>query len=118
MASAPEINIVADKRVPFDDTIPEMAIDYSGATALMEVRAEPGDTGDAVLSLSTALASGEGIAISYDAGYADPEEVDPPGATIVQLLINETTLEGLELAADPDKDATYYYDIHLTPDGG
>jgi len=118
MASAPEINIVADKRVPFDDVIPEMAIDYSSATASMQVRNEPGDSGTPVLSLSTTLASGEGIVITYDAVYPDPEGVDAPGASIIRLLINETTLEALSLAADASEDATYHYDIHLTPSGG
>ncbi|MBL4716961.1 MAG: hypothetical protein JKZ02_00630 [Erythrobacter sp.] len=118
MPSAPTINITADKQVPFDDTIPEMAVDYSDASALMQVRYEPGDSGDPVLELSTTLAGGEGIVIAYDAGYADPEGINPPGATIIQLLLNEATLEAMAGAANTSEDAVYHYDIHLTPSGG
>lgn len=118
MASAPEINIVADKRVPFDDTIPEMGVDYSDATASMEIRSEPGAQGAALVSLGMSVAGGEGLAITHDAAYPDPETGEADDATIVQIIVNETTLEGLAYNADPAEAVTLYYDIHLTPDGG
>lgn len=119
MASAPEIPIVAYKRVPFDDTIPDHRGDYTGATALMEVRPEPGADGAPVLSLSTTLASGEGIVITYDAGYVTQHNGTTfTGASLVQILINEATLEVLDYAASPDEGATYHYDMHITPSGG
>jgi hypothetical protein len=119
MASAPEINIVADKRVPFDDVIPDHRGDYTGATALMEVRPEPGADGTPVLSLSTALVSGEGIVITYDDEYVTERNgTIYTGASLVQILINETTLEAIDYAASPDERATYHYDMHITPSGG
>jgi hypothetical protein len=119
MASAPEINIVAYKRVPFDDTIPDFRGDYTGATALMEVRPEPGADGTPVLSLSTALASGQGIVITYDDEYVTEHQGETfTGASLVQILINEATLEALDYAASPDEPATYHYDMHITPSGG
>ncbi len=117
MASAPEINIVADKRVPFDETIPEMGMDDSGATAAMEIRVEPGAQGSALVSLGMSSNGGEGIAITYDDEYPDPETDELDGASIVRIIINETTLEGLSYNADPSKPLVLYYDIHLTPSG-
>ena len=100
MASAPEINIVADKRVPFDETIPDFRGDYTGATALMEVRSEPGAEGTPVISLSTTLSSGEGIVVTYDDEYTiEHNGVTYTGASLIQILINETTLEGIDYAA-------------------
>jgi hypothetical protein len=118
MASPPQINIVASKRVPFDDTIPMMGVDYSGATPLMEIRPEPGGTGDPLVSLEASVAGGEGIVVSWDADFPDPDGIMADGATIVRVIINETTLEGLAYNAPPESDLTLYYDIHLTPVDG
>lgn len=119
MASAPTINIEADKRVPFDETIPDFRSDYTGATALMEVRPQPGADGTPVLSLSTTLASGEGIVITYDPDYTVTHQgVTYTGASLIQILINEATLEALSYAAPPETGAVYSYDMHITPSGG
>ena len=118
MASIPQINILAPKRVPFDDTIPMMAVDYSGATPLMEIRAEPGDTGSALVSLGLSTSGSEGITVTYDSGYPDPDGLLPDGATVVRIIINETTLESLAYGADPAEDVELFYDIHLAPSGG
>jgi hypothetical protein len=118
MASTPQIDISAEKRVPFDDTIAEMWIDYSGATPLMEIRAEPGDSGTALVSLGASTAGSEGIAITYDADYPDPDGGDVTGASLIDIIINEATLEGLAYGADTAKAVPLYYDLHLTPSGG
>jgi hypothetical protein len=116
MAAAPQIDIAADKRVPFDDTIAEMLVDYTGATPLMEIRSEPGASGTPLVSLGASTAGSEGIAISYDATYADPDGGDP-GASLIQIIINEATLEGLAYGADPAVPVPLYYDLHVTPSG-
>ena len=118
MADVPQINIVAPKRVPFDDTIPAMVVNYDGAAPLMEIRAEPGAPGDPIVTLGASTSAGEGMTVTYDANYPDPDGVLPDGATIVRIIINETTLEGLEYGADPSQPVELYYDIHLTPSGG
>ncbi|MXP42997.1 hypothetical protein [Allopontixanthobacter sediminis] len=118
MAAIPQINIIAPKRVPFDDTIPVTVLDYTGATPLMEIRAEPGDQGGALVSLGASSSGSEGIAITYEAGYLDPDTGDVVGASIVRIIINETTLEGLAYGADPSQSVTLYYDLHLAPSGG
>ena len=118
MATIPQINIVAPKRVPFDDTIHAMVVDYSGATPLMEIRTHPGASGSALVSLGASTSGGEGITVTYDAGYPDPDGELPDGATVVRILINETTLESLAYGADTSQPVELYYDIHLTPSGG
>lgn len=118
MTAPVEINIAAEKRVPFDDSIAEMGADYSGATPAMEIRAEPGDQGTALVSLGASSSGSEGIVVTYDSDYPDPEGVLPDGATLVRIIINETTLEGLDYGGDPAEPVTLYYDIHLTPSGG
>ena len=118
MANPPTINIVAPKRVPFDDTIPMMGLDYSGATPAMEIRPEPGDSGTALVSLGASTSGSQGIVVTWDAGYPDPDGIMDDGASIVRIIINETTLEGLAYGADPADDVVLHYDLHLTPSGG
>jgi hypothetical protein len=116
MAAVPQVNIVAQKRVPFDDTIPDFRGDYSGATPLMEIRPDPGGSGDPLVSLGASTAGSEGIAITYDADYAfEYRGVTYTGASLVQIIIDEATLEGLSYGADPADPVVLYYDIHLTP---
>jgi hypothetical protein len=122
MATPPQIDIVASKRVPFDDIIAEMLVDYSDATPLMELRTLPGAQGDPVESFGVSVAGAEGIEITYDEDYTDPDPDSPTygediGASIIRIIIDEATLEALSYAAKPEQRAEYYYDIHLDPDG-
>jgi hypothetical protein len=119
MASAPQINIVASKHVPFDDTIPDFRTDYTGATPLMEIRPEPGGTGDPLVSLGASTAGSQGIAISYDPDYAfEYRGITYTGASLIEIIIDEATLEGLAYGADPEDPVVLAYDLHLTPSGG
>lgn len=118
MAAVPTIPIVASKRVPFDDSIAMMGVDYSGANVAMEIRPEPGGTGTAMVSLGASISGGQGLTVTYDADYPDPDGTMPDGATLVRVIINETTLEGLAYGADRADPVTLHYDIHLTPSGG
>lgn len=113
-----KISIEAAKRAPFDDTIPVMAIDYTGAVLAMEIRNEPGDQGDPLATLGASVGGGQGLSLEWDPDYPDPETEIPDGATIIRIRINETTLEGLPYASDPAADRRFYYDLHLTPAGG
>lgn len=118
MATAPQIDIIAPKRVPFDNNIVEMGVDYSGATAAMEIRAAPGDQGAPLVSLGMSSSGGQGLTIDFDDAWPDPVDDEPADATIVGIIINETTLEGLAYGADPEADVTLFYDIHIDPAGG
>lgn len=117
MSQPPRIDIAAQKRVPFDDTISIMWQDYSDATPLMHVRTEPGDGGTPLISLGPSSEGGEGIELTYDPAFVDPDGGDP-GATIVRIIIDEATLEGLDYGADPASPVELHYDIHLTPASG
>lgn len=118
MAAVPRIDIVASKRVPFDDVVPDMRGNWAGATPLMEIRVEPGDGGTAPVQLGASVSGGEGIAITYDAAYPDPDGEEFIGASLIRIIVNETTLEGLAYGADASKPVALNYDLHLTPSGG
>lgn len=116
--SAPQIDLLANKRVPFDITIPEMGVNYAGAAVSAQVRVNPGDQGTPLISLSEAAPPSQGVSVTYDADYPDPEGQLPNGASIVRIIVSEATLEGIPYGADPAKLVPLYYDIHLTPSGG
>ena len=120
MATVPQINIHVPKRVPFNDTIPLVGANYSGAALVMHVRNFYGDTGTPVIALG-ALSGGEGLSVTYDAAYPFTDQsgaaVTEP-ASIFRIQILEATLEALDLATPPDKAAQLVYDIHVTPSGG
>lgn len=118
MAAIPILNMTASKRVPFDETIPDYRDDYSGGTPLMEIRTEPGGDGTALVSLGASTSGSEGVALTYDAARIfDYRGVTYTGASLIQVIINEATLEALAYGADPSDDVTLYYDLHLTVAG-
>lgn len=116
--ATPQIPILAQKRVPFDETIPRMGIDLTGATLLCHIRVQRGDSGDPVIALANASPPSQGLSMVYDAGFVDPLGKLPNGASLLRIIISEATLEALPLASDPTQPAVYQYDIHVTPVGG
>lgn len=116
MPAPPQIDIVAPKRVPFDETIDDERGDYTGATFAMQIRAEPGDTGAPVLTLGNYI-SGQGILATYEEipDPSDPTGVDLIWASRVRIRILEATLEAIGLSADTADDLRLYYDLHVTP---
>lgn len=120
---AVKLDILAFKRVPFGGSSGEGDIvmigfgDWSGATFKMEVRAQPGDTGTALVSLTNASLGAQGMNAIYSPSYTDPDTGLPVAATIIRPQINETTMEGLPSAARPSERLTLYYDLHVTPPG-
>lgn len=122
-----ELNIeIRSKRVQWGGSTGEgdmiwLREDVSAGTYKMEVRAAPGDTGSALLTLNSASAGSEGISTTYDASYVHPgpgdDEGDVVGATTIRMQINETTMEGLAVASPADEPVEAYYDIHRTVSG-
>ncbi|QDP55562.1 MAG: hypothetical protein Unbinned273contig1001_53 [Prokaryotic dsDNA virus sp.] len=118
MASAPKINLVAYKRVPFDKTIPDFRGDYSGATVSMQIRAEEGDAGSALVTLGASSSGSEGVAITYDGAYTfEHNGTTHTGASLINIIINETTLEALSPSADTSDPLVLKYDLHITAAG-
>lgn len=114
--------ITADKRVPWggingEADIPVLGVDWSAGTFVMQIRNEPGDTGDPLVSLENASAGAEGISASYVEEYAVPDSDQVVPATIIRPQVNETTLEALSLGADTSKPVVLHYDIHATVSG-
>ena len=109
------IPLTANKRVPFDQTIALMAWNLTGATLKMEIRAQPGGQGAALVTLNTVAPPAQGLSIAWDAAYPDPDGVLPAGASLLRILIDETVLEGLSYNVDPAKPLPLWYDIHVTP---
>jgi hypothetical protein len=118
---AVNLPLLAYKRVPFVEpdgaTFVIVGPNWSGAAYRMQIRQRPGDTGSAMVTLTTQAAGAEGISASYVAGYEMPDGSEAP-ATKVLIQINETTLEGLELGTPYDEPLELYYDLHITPSGG
>lgn len=115
-----ERDIVAWRRVPFggaggDADIVLLGLDWSAATFAMQIRAAPGDTGPALVSLANATAGSQGISAAYDADYVHPTTGAAVGATIIRPQIDKATMEGLPVNADdPAQPVVLYHDIHVT----
>lgn len=114
----PNIPLFAEKRVTFDETIVRMGINLAGSALSCEIRGRPGDTGSAIISLSSATPPSQGLSIAYNGAFVDPLGKLPPGASLLRIIISEATLEGLAYAADPAQPVVLHYDIHVTPTGG
>ncbi|MEC7398808.1 MAG: hypothetical protein VYD00_02170 [Pseudomonadota bacterium] len=119
MAAVFSYPLAAWKRVPFDETVPDYRGDWSSATALMEIRPEPGGDGDPLVSLGASVNGGQGIKITYDAARSfEYAGVTYVGASLIQIIVNETAMEGLVYGSDPAQPVVLHYDLHLTPSGG
>jgi hypothetical protein len=122
---AANLPLNAYKRVPFLEpdgaTFVIVGPDWSGAAYRMQIRQRPGDTGAALVTLTTQAAGTEGVSATYEADYpipqADGTTVDGP-ATKVLIQINEATIEALALGTPYDEPLVLFYDLHITPSGG
>jgi hypothetical protein len=72
--------------------------------------------GAAVITLTNAAPGVQGVSATYDAGYVHPSTGKVVGATIIDPMISEATLEGLTY--DAENDLILYYDFLVTPAGG
>lgn len=117
---AVELNITTFRHVPFggttgDGDLPILGEDYSDATFEMHIRLAPGATGDPLIELENAAALSEGISAEYDADYPHPLTGEEVGATVIRIEIDETSIESLPVAAEPEEPAVFYYDLQMTP---
>ena len=123
---AANVPLSAFKRVPFvaEDgcTWAFVGYDWTGATFLMHVRNNPGDTSTPTITLTGASAGSEGISVTYDTDYSyiDPTsgQAVTAAASLVLVQINEATLEALSLGTPTDAPVELAYDLHVTPSGG
>lgn len=114
------LDIEAFKRVPFDDDVAIIGENLTGAAFSMQIRAHPGDTGTALVSLSNAAPPTQGISVTYNAAYQyqDGVETITAPASLIRICIAEATLEALALGTPYDEPVDLFYDLHVTPAGG
>ena len=112
---AANIPLVAYRRVALHVEIPIMGENYAGATLAMHVRNEPGDTGTPLIALANVTPPNQGLSVTYNASYPDPDGKLPNGASLVRVSISKATLEALPFPSDRSKPLELCYDIHITP---
>lgn len=114
------LDIPAYKRVPFDDDVAIIGENLTGAAFAMHIRAHPGDTGTALVSLANVGAPAQGVSVTYNPAYQWQEgaELFTAPASLVRICIDEATLEALSLGTPYDEPVELYYDLHTTRSGG
>lgn len=117
MISPGKLDLAVQRWTPFDFSIRmPVGLDFTSATAKMQVRLRPDATGSPLINLENAPSSGEGLSFSSvtDGGVV---------TSTLRIRINETTAEGILLNAgrlpsvDHREDVRLSYDIHITGGG-
>ena len=126
-------DISADRWVACIRTFSFVGLDFTGATFLSHVRLKPDASGAPLVTLNVAGAGAEGLRLigvytSTIAAHIDAGRLSsvPPGYSLtdtvplsqVGMRINEVTMEGLPFPGERGDDATFAWDIHITPSGG
>lgn len=101
---------------PMVELFPFEGLDMTGAVFAMEVRLYPDAPGAALVTLGNAVSNAQGVSLDVE------WDADLP-TSIVQVRINETTLEGLlpfpGNGTEPGSDVRLSYDLQITmPDFG
>lgn len=94
-------DIYASRYAPHSDYIDVVGYNFTGATFKMQVRDRPnGGTIRADIVPTVVVTTEDAIDTSR-----------------VSWTIPELTMEAMPFAADPEKDHTLYYDLHIDPSG-
>jgi len=106
------LDLYVQRWTPFDYTIQLPAgLDFTGATAAMQVRLRPDAPGSPLISLVNASSAAEGLSFTTVTSGGVP-------TSSLRIRINETTAEAILLnAGQPGADVTLAYDIHITGGG-
>lgn len=100
--------LVGHRWVPFKPyQIQFNDLDLTGATFTMTVRATR-DAGSSLISITNSTSPAEGISIISASA----------SATVIEIRINEATMEALPAAAAVGDDLDLFWDMHITPSGG
>lgn len=112
MITPGRLDLTVQRWTPFDFTIQlPVGIDFSGATAAMQVRLYRDAPGDPILSLVNASSAGQGLSFTT-------VTTDGVPTSFLRIRINETTAEAILLnAAKPGDDIRLVHDIHITGGG-
>ncbi|RZJ01810.1 MAG: hypothetical protein EON90_02035 [Brevundimonas sp.] len=111
MITPGRLDLMAQRWTPFIYVIAFEGFDFSAATFAMDVRLYRDAPGAALIALTNAASNAQGVSVSVTTDDGVP-------TSEVQIRINETTLEGLLLAAaGAGKDVVAVYDLHITGGG-
>ena len=96
-------SVAANRYVPFVDYVDVAGADFTGAVVAMEIRDRPnGGAVRAAITPTITVTTEEGVPVSR-----------------IAYTVSEADMEAMPThPTDPSKDVTFYYDVHLTPDGG
>jgi len=92
----------------------KLGADWSAATFVWAFATT--SNGSPVITLNNAAAGTQGVSATYDANYVHPKTGQVVGATIIDPMISEATLEGLTYSGA--NDLVLYHDVLVTPSGG
>lgn len=117
MITPGKLDLFVQRWTPFDYSIQlPVGLDFTGATAAMQVRLRPDAVGAPIIDLVNASPTGQGLSFSHvtEGGVV---------TSTLRIRINETTAEGILLNAgklpsvDHREDVRLSYDIHITGGG-
>lgn len=113
-----EKDYTAWRSIPWGGSSGDVAIiivgeDWTGYTFAWKFALNEGAA--ASFTLSSVSAGSQGVVVSYDAGYLDPETSAVVGATTIIPQIDEATHEGLTF--DGTKPLEMFHTFYVTPTG-
>lgn len=118
MITPGNLPLVMQRWTPFDYSIQlPVGLDFTGATAAMQVRQRPDQPGSALIDLVNASSAGQGLSFTH---VTDEDDIV---TSTLRIRINETTGEAILLnagkapTATKREDAVLTYDIHITGGG-
>lgn len=115
MMKPARVDLVAQRWTAFVDVTAIEGFDLSSATFAMHLRLYRDAPGAPLVNLANALSSAQGISVSVETVEIEGVETT---VSLVQIRIDEPTLEGLLLnAGKPGEDVTLVYDLHITTTG-
>lgn len=110
--TAAQGDLRVERWTPVDMTIPFIGVDFTGATASMQVRQYPDAPGTADLTLTDANPTDQGLSIDVTFENGIP-------TSILRIIIDEETIEGLMPfpvnGTEPGSEIKLAYAVHITP---
>jgi hypothetical protein len=127
------LNLVAHRWVPFRHSLSVVGISMLDPVYAMQVRTTPDAAGPPILSLTTALSPAQGVSTEYVgsdtiANHIAAGRLDavPEGYTadqtvtlsVVEIRIDEATMEAFPFPAERGDDLVLAWDLHVTLGAG
>lgn len=118
MITPGKLDLTAYRWTPFDFSIQlPVGLDFTDATAAMQIRLRPDAPGSPIISLENASSAGQGLSFS---SVTDDDDIV---TSTLRIRINETTIEpillnaGIAPSVGKWEPVRLTYDIHITGGG-